>query len=188
MTLSFEILLPSATYLRQGYVFTGVCDSVHRGGWQTPPGIQSLGRHTPLGRCRPPEMATAADCTHPTGIHSRYRPKRSFGQGNIFTPVCHSFCSQGGRGSPSPGGFSLPPPRSRHPHWMENHPLPHMKNPPRMENHPLPDGEPPPPPPGSRLRHTVYDRPVHILLECILVFHIKSLNTSQCFGTYLFTI
>ena len=25
-----------------------------------------------------------------------YRPKRSFGQGNIFTPVCHSFCSQGG--------------------------------------------------------------------------------------------
>ena len=27
-----------------------------------------------------------------------YRPKRSFGQGNIFTPVCHSFCSQGGGG------------------------------------------------------------------------------------------
>ena len=25
-----------------------------------------------------------------------YRPKRSFGQGNIFTGVCHSFCSQGG--------------------------------------------------------------------------------------------
>ena len=25
-----------------------------------------------------------------------YRPKRSFGQGNIFTPVCHSFCSRGG--------------------------------------------------------------------------------------------
>ena len=25
-----------------------------------------------------------------------YRPKRSFGQGNIFTSVCHSFCSQGG--------------------------------------------------------------------------------------------
>ena len=25
-----------------------------------------------------------------------YRPKRSFGLGNIFTPVCHSFCSQGG--------------------------------------------------------------------------------------------
>ena len=25
-----------------------------------------------------------------------YRPKRSFGQGNIFTSVCHSFCSGGG--------------------------------------------------------------------------------------------
>ena len=25
-----------------------------------------------------------------------YRPKRSFGQGNVFTSVCHEFCSQGG--------------------------------------------------------------------------------------------
>ena len=25
-----------------------------------------------------------------------YRPQQSCGQGNIFTPVCHSFCSQGG--------------------------------------------------------------------------------------------
>ena len=29
-------------------------------------------------------------------FHHLYRPKRSFGQGNIFTSVCHSFCSQGG--------------------------------------------------------------------------------------------
>ena len=34
-----------------------------------------------------------------------YRPKRSFGQGNIFTPVCHSFCSRGG-GS-GPGGLQF---------------------------------------------------------------------------------
>ena len=27
---------------------------------------------------------------------SFYRPKRSFGQGNIFIGVCHEFCSQGG--------------------------------------------------------------------------------------------
>ena len=27
-----NILLPPATKLGQGYVFTGVCDSVHRGG------------------------------------------------------------------------------------------------------------------------------------------------------------
>ena len=30
-----------------------------------------------------------------------YRPKRSFGQGNNFTPVCHSFCSQGGVSAPN---------------------------------------------------------------------------------------
>ena len=29
-------------------------------------------------------------------VMAHNRPKRSFGQGNIFTPVCHSFCSQGG--------------------------------------------------------------------------------------------
>ena len=40
-----------------------------------------------------------------------YRPQRSCGQGNIFTPVCHSFCSQGGRGSASVhAGIPNPPP------------------------------------------------------------------------------
>ena len=33
---SFSALLPSATKLRKGNVFTSVCHSVH-GGWQTPP-------------------------------------------------------------------------------------------------------------------------------------------------------
>ena len=52
-------------YLRKGYVFTGVCDSVQGGVsqhalGQTPP---HLGRH-------PPPTATAADGTHPTGMHS----------------------------------------------------------------------------------------------------------------------
>ena len=37
------------------------------------------------------------------------------------------------------------PPGSRHPPWKQT------------------------PPPGSRLQHTVYERPVRILLECILV-------------------
>ena len=41
------------------------------------------------GRCGR-ETATAADGTRPTRIHSCYRPKRSFGQGNIFTRVCDS--------------------------------------------------------------------------------------------------
>ena len=43
-----------------------------------------------------------------------YRPQRSCGQGNIFTPVCHSFCSQGGRGSASVHA-GIPAPLSRHP-------------------------------------------------------------------------
>ena len=46
--------LPPATKLGQGYIFTGVCDSVHRGGaWWRPPGT-----------------VTAAGGTYPTGMHS----------------------------------------------------------------------------------------------------------------------
>ena len=55
-----------------------------------------------------------------------YRPQRSCGQGNIFTRVCHSFCSQGGvclnacwDNTTPPSGHILPgadtPPRTRHP-------------------------------------------------------------------------
>ena len=48
-----------------------------------------------------------------------------------------------------------------------------MENPPRKEDPPRIDEPPPrrrnPPHPGSGLRHTVHDRPVRILLECILV-------------------
>ena len=42
------------------------------GVWQTPsPGqTSSLGRRPPLGKHPPPETATAADGTHPTGTHS----------------------------------------------------------------------------------------------------------------------
>ena len=86
--------------------------------------------------------------TFPDGY---YRPKRSFGQGNIFTPVCHSV-HRGGVG----GGFLLArpplawrPPRSRHPPRWRTPPdgdppgwrTPPDGEPPRMEN-PL-DGEPP---------------------------------------------
>ena len=80
-----------------------------------------------------------------------YRPKRSFGQGNIFTPLCHSVH----RG----GGLARRPPR------LDGGTPPGWRTP--------PDGEPPP---GSGLRHTVYDRPVRILLECILVFYFKNKN------------
>ena len=134
-----------------------------------------------------------------------YRPKRSFGQGNIFTPVCHSVHSGGSGKENPPQAWRTPhhgepptmesPPRTRPPPSMET--PPGMEKPSAMENPPRPDPPGPdttplawrtprtrPPmitprhgehprawrtPPQSRLRHTVYDRPVRILLECILV-------------------
>ena len=61
-----------------------------------------------------------------------------------------------------PPGADTPPPRSRHP----------------PEQTPPQSRHPPPPlgadtPPGSRLRHTVNERPVRVLLECILVVNNK---------------
>ena len=71
--------------------------------------------------------------------YSSYWPQRSCGQGNIFTPVCHSFCSQGGRGSASvhAGIPPTPHPRSRSP----------------------PDQTPPHPPPRSRPPQTRHHLP-----------------------------
>ena len=93
------MLLPPATKLGQGYVFTGVCDSVHRGGEYltrypppgarytpqtryTPPGT----RYTPQDQVHPPHRpgtpqtrytppgpgryGLRAGGTHPTGMHS----------------------------------------------------------------------------------------------------------------------
>ena len=94
----------------------------------------------------------------------------------MFLQVC--VCPQGGRvsasvhaGMPYPPRWRTPPRDGEPPRWR----TPPMENPPngeppgwrtpRMEN--PPDGEPPP---GSRLQHTVYERPVRILLECILVY------------------
>ena len=75
--------LPPATKLGQGYIFTGVCDSVH-GGVPGPaggclvlggasPGVCLLPRGCLLGGgswWRPPGTATAAGGTHPTRMHS----------------------------------------------------------------------------------------------------------------------
>ena len=105
-----------------------------------------------------------------------YWPQRSCGQGNIFTPVCHSFCSQGGSASVHAG---IPPeqtpPWSRHPPEQTSPrtrppgaDTPGSRHPPE-QTPPGPDTPPDQIPPGSRLQHMVYERPVRILLECILV-------------------
>ena len=71
---NYSFLLP-ATKLGQVNIFTGVCDSVNRGGCllggrvTTPGGVYS-GGSAPRGVSAPPGTATAAGGTHPTGMHS----------------------------------------------------------------------------------------------------------------------
>ena len=108
--------------LRKGTVFTPVCDSVHGGGvcpiacWDTPPWAD-IPRHTPPGR---PPVDTPLDTTG----YGQNRAicnllecilvtthKQSLGQGNIFTPVCHSVHGGGAwsqRGVPGRGGVPGP--------------------------------------------------------------------------------
>ena len=116
--------LLAATKLGQGNVFTGVCDSVHRGGvclsacWDTPhpPGADPHGsRHHPPEQI-PPEQTPPREAD--SGIRStsgRYAsywnaflllpPANVVCESYVFTRVCHSFCSQGGFSIP--GGFSI---------------------------------------------------------------------------------
>ena len=81
---------------------------------------------------------------------SCYRPKRSFGQGNIFTPVCHSFCSQGEEYLTRP---DTPPPRGQAgtpPDQAGTPPLgPGRYTPPDQA------GKAPPPHPDSGIRSTI---------------------------------
>ena len=79
-----------------------------------------------------------------------YRPQRSCGQGNIFTPVCHSFCSQGVLPQCMLGYHPPPTPRpGRHPPGTRQTP------PPGADTHSPPGDQADPPwdqadPPGSR--------------------------------------
>ena len=97
-----------------------------------------------------------------------YRPQRSCGQGYVFTRVCDSVHG----GGVSPGRENSRQTRQT---------PPDQANPPGPGRPPW-QGEPPPgpgrpprdqadPPLGSRLQNMVYEQPVHILLECILVIY-----------------
>ena len=84
-----------------------------------------------------------------------YRPQRSCGQGYVFTRVCDSV-NRGG------GGVSGEPPSGP------------RRNPPDQADPPSAPGRPPlctrqTPPRREEQQHTVNERPVRILLECILV-------------------
>ena len=92
-----------------------------------------------------------------------YRPQRSCGQGYVFTRVCDSVHRRGGLPQ-CMLGYHTPP--GKHP--SRKHPPPSGKHTLPWEAHP----------PGSRLRHTVNERPVRILLECILV--VKIIRRNSC--------
>ena len=81
-----------------------------------------------------------------------YRPKRSFGQGNIFTSVCHSVHRGGlsgpGGGLSGPGGCLVPGGGV----WSGPGGFSKFSG-------------------GGLHRNTVNVRPVRILLECILVLY-----------------
>ena len=68
------LILPLATKLGQGYIFTGVCDSVHRGGtWAGTPPLDQVhppGPGTPPGAVHAGRYGQQAGGTHPTGMHS----------------------------------------------------------------------------------------------------------------------
>ena len=79
----YSIYYRLQTKLREGNVFTSVCDSVHGGGACLVSGVCSGGSllgggvPAPGGSApggadwwRPPPTATAAGGTHPTGMHS----------------------------------------------------------------------------------------------------------------------
>ena len=128
-----------------------------------PPGQQEGGTH-PTGMLSCFLFMTCQPSFHILGdIYINYTLKLSscnkstllpasteLGQGNIFTSVC---LSTGGRGVCLSSCW-------------DTHPPPGADHPPSGA-----DTQPPPPweqtpPPGSRLQHTVNERPVRILLEC----------------------
>ena len=125
----------------QGNIFVPVCHTVHRG--MCLPQCM-LGYHTPWEQTPP---------------QSRHPPEQ-------IPPGADTPRGADPLGSRHPQSRHCP--RSRHP--PEQIP-PGSRQPPRTDT---PHRHPPGAdthPPGSRLRHTVNERPVRILLECILVMN-----------------
>ena len=77
-----------------------------------------------------------------------YRPKRSFGQGNVFTPVCHSVHRGGGSSWPgTPGDQTHTPPKDQT-HTPRDHTPPDQAGTPPARP-PRPGRNPPGPDPPS---------------------------------------
>ena len=139
----------------QGNIFTPVCHSVHRGGvclsacWDiTPPGGNPPGADTPLGADTPPEQT-------PPGADTP--------QSRQQTPQSRHPPEQTPPQKQTPPGVD--PPWSRHPQSRNRPQEQTSPQTPPLSRHPPGTDTPL----GSRLRHTVNERPVRILLGCILV-------------------
>ena len=168
------VLLPPATKLGQGYVFTGVCDSVHRG--RVPDQVPPRTRYTPRTRY-PWDQVPPRDQVHPP---TRYTPPGPgtppLGPG---TPPWTRYTPRTRYTPPGPGT----PPRTRYTPPGTRYTPRRTRYTPRDQVHPPRPGTPllgpgtPPDqvhPPGTRYTppdqgDTVYVRAVRILLECILV-------------------
>ena len=118
---------------------------------------------------------------HWTLCHSQDTKPVITDRNEVFTRVC-DFVNSGECLPQCMLGYQHPlkqtPPGSRHPPGADTppgaHPPPRSRHtPPEADSpplHPPPGADSPPPPPrGSRLRDTVNEQPVRILLECILV-------------------
>ena len=71
---------------------------------------------------------------------------------------------------------TYPPDQADPPPWTRQTP-PDQVDPPRAGKHPPDQVDTPP---GSRLQHTVYERPIRILLECILVISAFERKYGRC--------
>ena len=67
-----------------------------------------------------------------------FPPATKLRQGNVFTPVCQSFCSQ--RGWADPPGVGQTPPLDADPPWMQT---PRVGRPPQMQTPTPLDADPP---------------------------------------------
>ena len=147
---------------------------------ETPPGKRTKNIFIFTGRN---EVTAKVIFLHLSVIHSVHRGGSASVHAGIPHPTLPEQTPPRSRHPPGadPPGADTPqeqtPPCSRHPPWSRS---PQTRHPP-CSRHP-PEQTPPRPDtplPWSRLQHTVYDRPVRILLECILVINATGISPAQ---------
>ena len=93
-------IFTGATKLGQGYVFTGVCNSVHRGGVSasvhagihTPLGADTPWEQTPPGADTPPEQTPPWSRHHPAAEHAGRYGQRAGGTHPTGMQSCFLWC------------------------------------------------------------------------------------------------